>query len=153
MYPPSSLTSASRRALSLARAHIHTHMHVKSVCVLVRQALTLALPLPIAFCLHYTVDTMCCLLILLQLVHPVHSNNNKNNNNGAAALLVVVGVAHTDTEEYYTLFFSLPLSVALSRVQCALSRSRLALQVTLCLLCVPCHALPCRSFTSEDSRL
>lgn len=33
------------------------HTHVPScVCV---QALTLALPLPIAFCLHYTVDTMC----------------------------------------------------------------------------------------------
>lgn len=32
-----------------------THMY-QVVCV---QALTLALPLPIAFCLHYTVDTMC----------------------------------------------------------------------------------------------
>lgn len=37
----------------------HTHVpRCVCVCVCV-QALTLALPLPIAFCLHYTVDTMC----------------------------------------------------------------------------------------------
>jgi len=134
MYPHPPLLPPS---LNLLRAHVCEWINT-CIRAFMRMCMLLAgSAFTIAFCLHYTVDTMWCLLILLQLVHPVHNTPRCRRR----CCCCFCFCRHTQTQ-YNTLSFALAI-VAL-RNQCALSRRWLGLQVTLCFACL------CRSFTSED---
>jgi len=103
-------------SLNLLRAHVCEWINT-CIRAFMRMCMLLAgSAFTIAFCLHYTVDTMWCLLILLQLVHPVH--NTPRCRRRRCCCCCCCFCRHTQTQ-YNTLSFALAI-VAL-RNQCALS--------------------------------